>query len=183
MKTIETIKEEYKKYEVHNKKNIVDLIKFKKYLKKEIHQLDSDIVLIFTEIYKNKKWQTDGYIRNSLSFLFAEEDIEYYDADTDILFQFVKLANIQKSYLKSILKVSTSENFKELLKLTEFTTEYYNNHFDYIEVKRNNLELEFQGDRIIKNKYEDYREEFNEFFLETINKLTPHKVVEKIKKI
>ena len=77
--------------------------------------------------------------------------------------------------------IATEENYKELLRLADFSTDYYNNHISYIETQRDVLEMNFKGYNMCNSRYTDNRQTFHEFFMEKINELTPHKVVEKIK--
>lgn len=182
MKTIEEIKEEYKGYKTKSDyvKTLEDFIAF---LDVGIDESDVGISDFTTEIHENRKWQVTAFIRNMFPFLFQEEDIDFYNYDNEILLEGVAMSTVQKEYLSTIKAISTESNYKELLKLTDFATDYYNSFIDYIESSRDILEMRFKGYTMYNGRCVDNRKPFNEFFMEKINELTQHMVVEKKKKM
>lgn len=180
MKKIEEIQEEYQEYKTQS--TFVDTLEdFIAFLDIGIDESDVGISDFATEIHENKKWQVTAYFRNMLPFIFEQEDISFYDYDNELLLQGVALAGNQRNYFETMKNIATEENYKELLRLADFSTDYYNNHISYIETQRDVLEMNFKGYNMCNSKYKDNRDIFHEFFMKKINELTPHKVVEKIK--
>ena len=182
MKKLEEVKEEYKEYETQSTfvNTLEDFISF---LDVGIDESDVGVSDFTTEIHENKKWQIAAFFRNMFPFIFEEEDISFYDYDNELLLQGVALAENQKKYFEIMKQIATEENYKELLKLTDFTTDYYNNHIGFIESGRDILEMNFKGYNMSNSRYKDNRDVFHEFFMEKVNELTPHNIVEKVKKI
>ena len=182
MKKLEEVKEEYKEYETQSTfvNTLEDFIAF---LDVGIDESDVGVSDFTTEIHENKKWQVAAFFRNMFPFIFEEEDISFYDYDNELLLQGVALAGNQRTYFETMKNIATEENYKELLRLADFSTDYYNNHISYIETQRDVLEMNFKGYNMCNSKYKDKRQMFHEFFMEKINELTPHKVVEKVKQI
>jgi len=182
MKTIDEIKEEYKGYKVKSDfvKSLEDFIAF---LDVGIDDSDVGISDFATEIHENKKWQVTAFIRNLFPMFFMEEDIEFYDYDNKLLEQGVQMAMTQKRYYETLKDIATEDNYQELLRLTDFAADYYCQHIDYIEAGRDILEMRFQGITMYNSRFTDNRKPFHEFFIEKVNELSPHMVVEKIKKM
>lgn len=182
MKKLEEVKEEYKEYETQSTfvNTLEDFIAF---LDVGIDESDVGVADFTTEIHENKKWQVAAFFRNMFPFIFEEEDISFYDYDNELLLQGVALAGNQRTYFETMKNIATEENYKELLRLADFSTDYYNNHISYIETQRDVLEMNFKGYNMSNSKYKDNRDVFHAFFMEKINELTPHKVVEKVKQI
>jgi hypothetical protein len=180
MKTIEEIKEEYKEYKTQST-FVTTLEDFITFLDVGIDESNVGISDFSTEIHENKKWQITAFIRNLFPMFFEEEDIEFYNYDNELLEQGVSLAYTQKEYYQVIKNIANEENYKELLRLTDFAADYYCHHIDYIEAGRDILEMRFKGYTMYNSRFKDNRKSFHEFFVEKINELTPHKVVAKIK--
>ena len=182
MKTINEIKEEYKEYKT--KSTFVNTLEdFIAFLDVGIDEADVGISDFTTEIHENKKWQVAAFFRNMFPFIFQEEDIEFYDYDNKLLLEGVASSANQKQYFEVMKNVATEDNYKELLRLTDFASDYYNSFIDYIESSRDILEMKFKGYTMYNSRCTDNREPFHKFFIEEINKLTPHKVVEKVKEM
>ena len=182
MKTLQDIRDEYEGYKIQSTfvNTLEDFIAF---LDIGIDESDVGVKDFTTEIHENKKWQVAAFFRNLFPFIFEEEDISFYDYDNEMLLEGVGLASMQKGYLEAMKRIATEDNFKELLRLADFSTDYYNFHIDYIETGRDILEMNFKGYNMSNSKYFDCRSEFHQFFMEKINEMTPHNVVEKVRKM
>ena len=99
----------------------------------------------------------------------------FYDADNELINEGIQLAYKQKKYFKSIISISKEDNYDELLKLTEFTIYYYNSHVEYIDIKRDILEMYIKGYNMTNSRGKDNRKVFDEFFNEKIKELSTYK--------
>ena len=68
-----------------------------------------------------------------------------------------------QSYFKKIAELANKNNYEELLKLTDFLTEYYNKEIDYYEYRRDKLEMELKGLCFSNSRYEDNQKVIDEF--------------------
>ena len=182
MKTIEQIEEEYQKYK-KRAEYIKDYDGFLTYVEIGIDDLEEDIKNRLKEKSENLRWQLAGKIRNFFFFIFEQEEVELYDDDNQLIDELIALASFYIERFREIQERSSQENYEEFIKLIDFATDYYNQHFDYIESKRDGLELIYKGFQYYNYKYEDNREIFAKFFRQKINQISPTKAVEKSKKI
>lgn len=182
MKTIQDIEKEYENYKTKTD-YVKDLENFIAFLDIGIDDLREQRKDVTTEMHENTKWRFGVYLRNLLPFIFEEEEPEFYTQDNSILIEGLRMIILQKEYLEVIKDISTESNWTELLRLTDFATDYYNDHISYVETQRDILEMSLKGYRMVNSRYQDNREPFNEFMMKKINELSPYKVVEKTKKV
>lgn len=178
MKTVDNIKEEYKEYQTQSTfvNTLEDFIAF---LDIGIGDTDDDIRNYATLLHQNKKWCVEAFVRNLFPMFFEEKNIEFYDYDNELLEQGIQLSYTQKAYYQALKEIAKENNYKELLRLMDFSFDYYNIHKDYIETAREIVELRFQGISMSNSRYQDNRRPFHEFFMGKISELAPHKIVEK----
>ena len=178
MKTIKDIKEEYKEYKI--KTDYVNTLEdFIAFLDVGIDDVDENISEYSTEIHGNKKDYVLACIKSFFPMFFEDEETDCFEYDIELLEQEVSLAYTQKDYYKAMKNIATEKNYKELLRLLDFAIDYYVNHINYIETLRDIVALRFQGYTMYNSKYQDNRKSFHQFFIEKMNELTPHMVVEK----
>ena len=182
MKTIQEIEKEYESYQTKTD-FVPDLENFIVFLDIGIDDLTESEKDVTTEMHENTKWKFGAFFRNLLPFVFEEEDLEFYDQDNSILLEGLRMIVLQREYLGAIKDIATEKNFGELLRLVDFATDYFNDHISYVETERDVLEMQLKGYTMVNSRYQDNREPFNEFMMKKLSELTPHKVVEKKKKI
>lgn len=182
MKTIKEIQEEYQKYK--GKTDFINnLEEFASFMLVGLDDIEEARSEINKEKQENKKWELSAKIRNFFYFLFEEEDVSFYKQDNAILDESIQLTIKQEEYFQKIIEIASEENIQELVKLTDFCCEYYNQHIDYLESKRDALEYAYKGYNFYNGRLEDNRESFNRFFEQKMKELSPQKSVEKTKKI
>ena len=114
--------------------------------------------------------QISTKIRNFFNSIFEEEEAEFYDYDNIILNELMKLIIKYRNYFNKIIQVANKDNYKELLKLTDFLCECYGKEIDYYEYRRDKLEMELKGFSFSNSKYEDNQEVIDEFTNKMLNK-------------
>lgn len=162
MKTITELKEEYEKFEIKSK-HVNSLEEFLAFIIigiDDTYEIENDYK---KEIKENKRWQLSAKIRNFFNFIFEEEEESFYDYDNNILEELTLLVLKYQSYFKKIAELANKDNYEELLKLTDFLTEYYNKEIDYYEYRRDKLEMELKGLCFSNSRYEDNQKVIDEF--------------------
>lgn len=181
MKTKEQLIKEYKDYQMKSD-FVTSLEEFENFIDIGIDDVEEELAVIKKEKRENKRWQIDAKIRNFLFFIFEEEEVEFYDEDNKILEESRSLVNQYKDYFEKIKQLATEENFEKLVKLVDFSADYYNEHIDYLENKRDCLEYYYKGLNFVNNRYEDNRRVVDEFIQDKIDTIKKENVV-KVKKI
>jgi hypothetical protein len=182
MKTIEEIEAEYEKYEI--KSNFVtNLNEFKTFIQIGIDDTLDQKKASKQEIIINLRDSIILKIRNFLLMNPNDDVFTYINMDNAILDEIIIMTQEYKNNFERLLEIATESNYKELVKLVDFSCEYYNNHINFFETKRDTIEYLFSGFNYYNSKYDDNREVFQEFFNKKINELSPIKNVEKTKKI
>lgn len=182
MKTIEDIEKEYNVF----KRRIGTV--------KSVEELEGWIEVIFGDIienirvlrvdYKNNRMnKIVGYIRNLFPFIYETEDLSIYDKDNKLLEEAFWLNKIYENYFKQIIYYSNENNIKEMSKLTDFLSLYYEKDLDYIYGERADLEYTQKGYGCINNRDEDNSEVVHEFFINKLNELSEVKGIEKVMKM
>ena len=170
MKTITELEEEYEKFEIKSK-HVNSLEEFLAFIIigiDDTYEIENDYK---KEIKENKRWQLSAKIRNFFNFIFEEEEESFYDYDNNILEELTLLVLKYQSYFKKIAELANKNNYEELLKLTDFLTEYYNKEIDYYEYRRDKLEMELKGLCFSNSRYEDNQKVIDEFANNKLSKL------------
>lgn len=122
------------------------------------------------ELKENKWWKLDAMIRNFFFFIFEQEEVELYDEDSEVLKSCIEVTRKYREFYERIQSIATEENFKELVRLVDFSCEYYEKQMDYYDYLRDSLDLNARGIRMYNSRYEDYKEPFFAFMEEEIKK-------------
>ena len=85
------------------------------------------------------------------------------------------------SSFKKIINVANEDNYKELVKLTDFIAKYYGETIDYYEFERDRLEAAYKGFQMSNSKYENNQKIISEFFNNKIQKYEKNKEKKNIK--
>ena len=180
MKTIKEIEKEYDSYQVESKfvTNYDELISFLLIGIDDTYAIEKECK---KEYNQNRIWQIDGKIRNFLSFIFESEEVEFYDYDNSIIFSIIELIETYRTYFKKIINVANEDNYKELVKLTDFIAKYYGETIDYYEFERDRLEAAYKGFQMSNSKYENNQKIISEFFNNKIQKYEKNKEKKNIK--
>jgi len=182
MKTLEDLKKEYDGYEAKST-FIPSAEELSTFLEIGIDDFEEDLAGLRKEMIIDKKQKSGAIIRNLFFFMFGEEDLEFYDQDIMLVQKEISLALEFRQYFREIQTIILPENYKELIRLTDFTTDHYNENLNYLESKRDSLELAQRGITSFNPKYDDSRGAFGEFIQEKIEEFTPKKQVEKAKRM
>lgn len=170
MKNQESLEKEYKGFKV--KSNFVEsLEEFVIFMETLVGDISENNSVARKEIKNNKRWKLEVRIRNLFLSLLNERELEAYDEDTEVL---KDMASLDEEYLRNyerIISIATESNFKKLVKLVDFSYEYYLSHMDIYDKQREMLELEIRGIHLISPCPEDKREELDEFVKSKIKQL------------
>ena len=181
MKSLEKIKQEYQLFQtkidyVESLEDLAALLEIKR------DDIDDDLSACNKTIrYNNlqaKRMKLISYV-----IPFYADDIEYYQRDSEYLQEIIKVGDKWKEYYTILEECADEEQLKEWLRLLDFTSNYYNANVDYLESKRDDLELAFRGIDSFNPKFENSRTTFDEFFRESIHLLAPKKDIQKAKEI
>ena len=88
-----------------------------------------------------------------------------------------------RHYLEVLQKEVTPDNLREFARLLDFSKDYYHRNANFLESKRDELELAFKGIMSFNGKFSDTREVFQQFFSQKISELTTKKDIQKKKEI
>ena len=109
--------------------------------------------------------------------------IKCFLEDKNILQKEVEIGMKWQEYLRILQENVDQEQLQEWVRLLDFTSDYYRLNYDYLESRRNDLELATKGIESFNPKFSDTREAFDQFFQESINILSPKKAVQKEKEM
>ncbi len=118
---------------------------------------------------------------NCFSFFSQVEWIDTYDEDSQILEELTKLILSQKEKLERVNTIVTAKNFRELTKLVDFSYQYYNQHIDYFESRRDTLEYSSCGITYYNSKYQNNITMVDEFFDIKLEEYQEDNVKKKVK--
>ena len=137
MKKLEDIEKEYESFTT-DKPYITNLMEFFAYIEIGLDSLVADQDIAVKERRSLKVDRLMLKVMDTLTFASLEEDsdIHFLDADIEAINQMIVLSNNQATYFARIAELATEDNFKELLRLVDFTCAYYNNNIDYIDYLR-----------------------------------------------
>ena len=162
MKTIQEIEKEYESYESPTKE-VTNLEEFLAYIQIGLDDTDEFERDFEKELRENRLWKLEAMIRNFFFFIFEQEEVELYDEDTEIVQDCIVITRRYRDYYERIQAIATEENFREFLRLVDFSCEYYSSQMDYYDYLRDSLEFWAKGIRMYNSKYEDNKESFNDF--------------------
>ena len=180
MKTLEKIEKEYKDFNI--KSDYINSIEeLEQFLFVGLFDADEEVDIVKKYKKNNYKRIRIGKIYNLFSFN-NKVMIEFFEEDNKILDEFIKLAEDYRDYFANAIESVNKDNYKEILKLTDFSIDYYNQNIAYLEGKRDSLEYLFKGIQYLSGK-EDNRSVIAEFQKKKLQELSNNKEVEKTKKI
>ena len=180
MKSVESIKEEYSKYELETKTISYDIKDVNGYIISAISDLDEDRIDIIKAIKINSLRKIRARLMNLISF--DKEDLSFYDEDSNFLDKEIDLNLIYKYYYSTMLKMLNEDNILNITKLFDFTLNNYSSNYIYLEEMRNLLDCERNFITYSPNLEEDESVvSFQKFFQEEIKKINSSKSVEKVK--
>ena len=170
METLDEIIDEYEAYGlVDNYNSSRDIVI--KFLKDEMAANNESIVFL------NK-----NYIDNK-SFLRKIKEIiknpEKYGKTSKIIGECQMLTILQNKYLETLLELIDEDNLKEIAKLIDFLTYYYQESIVHLERQLYALDDIYSDFSYGGNKFEQRQIAFNEFMEQKINELKGIKGVEK----
>lgn len=174
MRKLQEIEKKYEEYEsptpginnledflIHLQVGLDDTVEYEKDFQKEIRE--------------NKWWKLEAMVRNFFFFLFAEEEVELYDEDNDIVMECIDYTRKFREFYERIQALATEENFRELLRLVDFSTGYYSSQMDYYDYLRDRIEYTAKGIFVCDPRKEDTRKEFYEFMEKRLKKIEQQK--------
>lgn len=151
---------------------------------KNISCLDKDKSYCMSCINKDIWRKRAAQIRNFLGIGFCEEFlISLYDRRQEIFEEEIELIRQYEYYFNDMLSILDSNNFQEILKLYDFTENYYCYNFDFLEAQLDQVEQESRGISYIDNRTFDTRKTFDEFFYSQLAFIVSMEGKEKVKKL
>ena len=186
MKKLEEIEKEYESFKT-DKPYITNVIEFLVYIEIGLDKLVEEQKSASNEI---RNMKLDKIMLNIMEFMtFAspdeDSDIAFLKADIEAVEKEINLSNKQAFYFARIAESATNDNFKELLRLVDFSCEYYNKNIEYIDYLRDVYEFQRKGINMYHGGKEDLIEVFDEFMQKQLAKYekVQEKPVEKKKRI
>ena len=162
MKTIEELEKEYESFQPTSTQ-VTSLPEFVSFIEVGIddtYDIEKDLQ---REMRENRRNSLETKIRNFFLCLIGEEEIDFFEEDNQLLLEQLSLALEYRELFMRIFIDSSDENIEEFIKLVDFASEYYGKHVDYLEYKRDQLEMSVRGYSMINSKYEDNREVIRKF--------------------
>ncbi len=141
---LEEVKEQYRCFEARNKflKTLEDLSFM---LDIKIDDLEEMLPIIRKTITANKRDKVGDSIRNIFALFLGLSDLEYYDEDNKLLEQANDLTLKWIEYYRILKNASDEVQVPELIRLMDFTSDYYDKNYDYLESRRKSLEFASLG--------------------------------------
>lgn len=180
MKKLQEIEAEYKDYKPKTEV-VTNLDEFLSYIEIGIDDTDEYQKDYEKELKENKRWALEAKIRNFFFFIFQEEDTDFYTEDDRILQECIDYTKLFRTYYERIKQLANGENFAELLKLVDFSTDYYNSQMDYYDYLRDRLEMIMKGFSLYNPNYDDSKEAFTTFMSQKLSNLEARYPQEKTK--
>lgn len=185
MKKLEDIEKEYESFTT-DRPYINSVIELLVYIEIGLDKLVEDQESATKEIRHMKR---DMFMLKLMDFVAMspiEEDIDisFLEADIEAVNKEINLSNNQAFYFARIAEAANPDNFKELLRLVDFSCEYYNKSVDYIDYLRDVYEFQRKGINMYHGGKEDYSEVFDKFMQKKLAEFEKgkEKPVEKTKK-
>lgn len=179
MKTIKDLEKEYEGYKKETME-VTNLESFLSFIGVEIEDYEEAKRIYRKELRENFFWKLEAQIRNSLFFLFAEEEVEIYDLDTEMIQKCVVLIQKIMECFKRLQQVATEDTVEELTRLVDFTNQEYYAQRDYSDYERDQLEYYAKGITMFNPRFEDRSDALIEFIVnhtESAEKETPPQYV------
>ena len=185
MKTKEDLKKEYEIHKIENK--LLKTINSKEDLE-VIFELEKNEIADCKSICSKEKKANYiqlllSRIENVFSFLTGYyNQYEIYGEDNEILDEFIKTLKAQENFFDSLASSVTEENYKEIIKLVDFSIKCFNYIIDYYDDIRQRLEYSYQGISYM-GIIDDIRDAYTEFMTLELQGIVNTKNLEKVKKI
>lgn len=174
METLEEIIDEYEAYGlVDNYKSSKDTII--KYLKDEISANNESIVFL------NKNYKSNKSILVKIKEIITNPS--KYEKTSKIIGECQMLTILQNKYLESLLELINENNLKEISKLIDFLTYYYQESIVHLERQLYALDDIYTDFTYGGKNFEQRQIAFNEFMERKINELKGIKDIEKVYKM
>ena len=178
MKTIEEIEEEYRNFKLKSDfvKSKEDFILFLLIGMEDTYVLEEDNN---REIRINNRNKLDAKIRKFLFFSDDNSEVDFFDQDNNILLEINKMVEDYRNMYAIMTEIVDEDNYKELVKLVDFCTEYYNYHIDFFDSERDSLEMAMKGICMYNPKYSDNRDVVKEFVENKMREFDKDKILVK----
>ncbi len=180
MKTLEMIEKEYEGYELQST-YVTDLKIFSIFIEAGMDTVEEELKVIQKVMKKNHRMKQQTKMLNYFSFFSQVEWEDTYTEDNQILEAIIKVILSQKEKYESVDSIVTDENFRELTRLVDFSCEYYNQHIDYFESRRDALKYSYRGITYYDGKYQNNSMVFDEFFDKKLKEYQERNVKKKVK--
>ena len=180
--TMEEICEEYNQFSIQST-FVQNLEEFQTYLMVGMDDINTALHDLRVEVLENNKQKLSAQIRNFFSIFFMEEETDFYDEDNKILRENFSFVQSYQDYFQEAYAAVSEDNWRDILKLMDFSAYYYNRHLDFFDSKRNTLEQSLKGIYYYDPKNEDNRDLFNQFFWNQMSEFSFEDGIEKVKKI
>lgn len=170
MKTLQQIEKEYETYcgKTDVVKSLDDFLSFIEIGIDDTEEYQKDYE---KELKENNRWKLYEKIQNFFFFIFNDDIDDIYDSDSEILRKCICFTKIIGSFYRRIRSIAIEDNYKELVKLVDFSSDYYFAQTDYYDYAREQLDLYIKGIDLYHARYEDNCEPFCEFMEKKIQSM------------
>lgn len=181
IKTKENIKDEYREYKLQSQ-IITSEETAILYIDQCLYETLDQLKALKREIRTNEKEKLKSIILNQFSFFYETINPNLYDEDNQLLEEIIDYIMEIINFLNTIKNATTTFNYKETSRLTEFLVLYYDEQIDNYDTIREILEYSYRNIEY-SVELEDNRIAFKEFLEEQIATLQKEKNLEKTKKM
>lgn len=162
MKTLQQIEQEFDNYRAKTD-SVNSLDDFLAFIEIGIDDSEEYQKDYLKELKENIRWKRYEKIRNFFFFIVNDEIDDVYDLDSDILKKCIQFTKAIGDNYKCIRSLAMETNFRELVRLVDFSSEYYYAQTDFYNYERDQLDLFIKGIDLFDGKYEDNGDVFLEF--------------------
>lgn len=111
--------------------------------------------------------------------VFSYEDYSWIEDDNVLLDEEIDLVCEYLLYYNKMMGILNEENFRDIYKLVNFTSEYYASNLEHLEDMRDAVNFSSRGIGYCSGSGSNTRDEFREFFNEEFSRVSLIKPVQK----
>ncbi|MBR3211092.1 MAG: hypothetical protein IKF71_04050 [Bacilli bacterium] len=174
MKTLQEIEREYEKYPGKTKviNSLDDFLTFIEIGIDDTEEYQKDYE---KELKANERARIRDKLVNFFNFIYNPDLDEIYDLDIHILKQCISYTKKIGKFYRRISALATEENYQELVRLVDFSSDYYLSQTGYYDYEREQLDLYVKGISLYDPQYENTRDEFLQFMEKKLKELEGEK--------
>ena len=132
-------------YSLFNVEDVSSLEDVNGYIEVFLDDLDEYSDTFKREVKLNKLEKLRAKLSNYFDVFIGYEFPEYYDEDSKVVREEIKMVNLFIKVIDGMKKVISEDNFNDFYKLTRFIREKYYDYHNYLEKERSAVEMQFSG--------------------------------------